>query len=464
MIVRDKIEKMDDLDIDRIIMTNDYGLTFDITNFATTLGFYESIFSPFIVGEMVLEDAQDLMTNLNIVGREKIKLRFKTPAIDSEIREIDLRVVGQKSKISPNKSRGYIVNLRLVSENYFVNQNTKDSISFEGKPDKIVEKIIAEYLPGKLVVNEKTSNEDYKIVYGFKQPLHMINQVMTNATPTDSEDDENDAGFLFYETLDGLNFRCFNNMFKNDPTYTFFNSNTIRSSADDDEFIKSTFFTEKVIFKDTSNRVKQIENGAFACETYFHDLSTKQWGKNVFNYAKDNRVEKKGGRSTETDPIFPTTLRVTGFDNAGVVSKQMFPIISKNQSENTNVQKVFFTPRHTNIQGENFAKNENYFETTRYSNSNLSLYNETEVEITISGNSLLRAGQTVNFMVQKNEPDTKFISSGSDFNQEKSGKYLISGLHHRFFLVDGSYKTYATLIRNFRGLPVPEQQSKVETI
>ena len=54
MIVRDKIEKMDDLDIDRIIMTNDYGLTFDITNFATTLGFYESIFNPFIVGEMVL--------------------------------------------------------------------------------------------------------------------------------------------------------------------------------------------------------------------------------------------------------------------------------------------------------------------------------------------------------------------------------------------------------------------------
>ena len=77
MIVRDKIEKMDDLDIDRIIMTNDYGLEFDITNFATTLGFYESIFSPFIVGEMVFEDAQDLMTNLNIVGREKSNLGLK---------------------------------------------------------------------------------------------------------------------------------------------------------------------------------------------------------------------------------------------------------------------------------------------------------------------------------------------------------------------------------------------------
>ena len=76
MIIRDKIEKMNDLDIDRIVMTNDYGLEFDITNFITTLGFYESIFNPFVVGELVLEDAQDLMSYLSIVGREKIVVRF----------------------------------------------------------------------------------------------------------------------------------------------------------------------------------------------------------------------------------------------------------------------------------------------------------------------------------------------------------------------------------------------------
>ena len=65
-------------------------------------------------------------------------------------------------------------------------------------------------------------------------------------------------------------------------------------------------------------------------------------------------------------------------------------------------------------------------------------------------------------MVTKNEPDTKFFQSDPDFNEEKSGKYLISGLQHRFFLVDGSYKTYATLVRNFRGLPVPSNNSKLE--
>ena len=463
MIIRDRLEKMDDVDIDRIILTNDFGLDFDLTNFITTVGFYESIFNPFIVGELVLEDMQDLMTNLSIVGREKLTIRFKTPAIDSDVRELVLRVVGQKSKIAPNKSRGYIVNLRLVSENYFKNQNTKESVSFKGKPHQIVEKVVSEYLPGDLVVNERTSNLDYKLVYSFKQPLHMINQVMTNASPVDSEDAENDTGYLFYETLDGLHFRCFNNMFKVDPIYTFFNSNSLRSSSDDDEFTKSTFFTEKVIFKDTSNRVKQIENGAFASETYFHDLTTKQWGKNNFNYATGNRVTKKGGKSNETEPIFPPSVKVRGFDNAGVISSQMFPIISENQSENTNIQKVFFTPRHTNIQGEEHGANENNFETLRYANSNLSLYNDTEVDVTLSGNSLLRAGQTVNFIVQKNEPDSKLRSSSTDFNEEKSGRYLISGLHHRFFLVSGTHKTYATLVRNFRGQQVPQQQQKVET-
>ena len=141
----------------------------------------------------------------------------------------------------------------------------------------------------------------------------------------------------------------------------------------------------------------------------------------------------------------------------------MFPVISDNQPENTNIQKVFFTPRHTNIQGEDYKANENHYETTNFANSNLSLYNDTEVEIAISGNSLLRAGQMVTLNVTKNEPDKKIIESGSDFNEEKSGKYLISSIHHRFFMVDGSYKTYVTLVRNFRGKPVPKQQQKVET-
>ena len=439
MILRDKIEKMNDLDIDRIIMTNDYGLEFDITNFITTLGFYESIFNPFIVGEMVLEDAQDLMTNLSIVGREKILVRFSTPAIDPEIREITLRVAGQKNKISPNKSRAYIVNLRLISEDYFTNQITKDSVSFKGKPHKIVEKIVSEYLPGNLQINEETADEEYKIVYPFQHPHCMITQIMTNATPKDSEDSENDAGFLFYETLDGLNFRCFNNLFKEDPIYTFTNANTIRASSDEDEFLMSTFFTEKITFKDTSNRVKQIENGAFASRTYFHDLSTKEWGEKTFDYSADNKVKKKSSED------------------------KMFPVISDNQPENTNIQKVFFTPRHTNIQGEDYKANENHYETTNFANSNLSLYNDTEVEIAISGNSLLRAGQMVTLNVTKNEPDKKIIESGSDLNEEKSGKYLISSIHHRFFMVDGSYKTYVTLVRNFRGKPVPKQQQKVET-
>ena len=293
MIIRDRLEKMDDVDIDRIIITNDFGLEFDLTDFITTLGFYESVFNPFIVGELVLEDGQDLMTNLSLVGREKITIKFKTPAIDSDIREITLRVIGQKSKLIPNKSKAYIVNLRLVSENYFVNQTTKESVSFRGKPHQIVEKITSEYLPGDLITNETTNDGDYKIAYAFKQPLQMITQIMTTATPTDSSNPERDAGYLFYETLDGLNFRCFNNMFKASPTYTFFNSNTLRSSSEDDEFTKSTFFAEKVVFGDTSNRVKQIENGSFASKTYFHDLTTKQWGQSTFNYGKENNIKEK---------------------------------------------------------------------------------------------------------------------------------------------------------------------------
>ena len=132
---------------------------------------------------------------------KKLNLDSKLLPSILKLERLHLEWLDKKVKFHPINLGAYIVNLRLVSENYFVNQNTKDSVSFQGKPHEIVEKIISEYLPGELVINEKPHDEEYKIVYGFKQPLHMINQMMTNATPTDSEDDENDAGFLFYETL-----------------------------------------------------------------------------------------------------------------------------------------------------------------------------------------------------------------------------------------------------------------------
>ncbi len=198
MIKRDQISKLNDLDIDRIIITNDFGLEADITEFITSLGFYESIFTPFIVGDMTLQDMQDIMTNLSIVGREKITVSFSTPGIDPEIRTVNFRVIGQKSKIQPNKSRGYILNLRLVSENYFKNQTTRDSVSIKGKPEVIVQKIKEEYLsPDISLAFDETNDEEYSLVFPFQSPLEMIQKVMVNATPSDSTVPEFDAGFCF---------------------------------------------------------------------------------------------------------------------------------------------------------------------------------------------------------------------------------------------------------------------------
>ncbi len=256
---------------------------------------------------------------------------------------------------------------------------------------------------------------------------------------------------MFYETIDGLNFKCFNNLFKQEPSYVFFNSDTIGADPKTDEFTQGTFITEKVVFRDSSNRVKQYENGAFSSRTYFHDLTTKQWGARNFSYINENLVNEKSGspNTLNTNLNAPLARAIATAQN---IDNTMFPVVSRNQVENYSPQKIFFAPRHTNVQGEDFGTNENNYETLPRVKSNMSLYNDTEVEITVSGNSLLRAGQVVTFMVARNEPVDKIKSSASEFNEEKSGKYVISSVHHRFFLQDGSYKTYLNLVRNFRGL------------
>ena len=44
-----------------------------------SLDFFESIFSPFMIGNMVVDDGIGLIRNLPITGRELISIRYKTP-------------------------------------------------------------------------------------------------------------------------------------------------------------------------------------------------------------------------------------------------------------------------------------------------------------------------------------------------------------------------------------------------
>jgi hypothetical protein len=88
------------------------------------------------------------------------------------------------------------------------------------------------------------------------------------------------------------------------------------------------------------------------------------------------------------------------------------------------------------------------------------LHSDTAVNFTISGNSTLEAGKTVELVITKNAADMAIEES--EFDEEKSGVYLIKSLHNKFYFPsDGKteMKTSLQCVRNFRGEVVPDTVS-----
>ena len=106
--------------------------------------FFESIFSPFMIGNMVIDDGVGLIKNLPITGRELISIRYKTPLDTGDVKEVNLQIVSQINRTRTDR-RNDTIQFRLLSPTGFSDLNQKLSRSYEGTNSEIVKEICKEY-------------------------------------------------------------------------------------------------------------------------------------------------------------------------------------------------------------------------------------------------------------------------------------------------------------------------------
>ena len=76
---RDFITKENDVVIEDIRIESLAGGEFSIREYVTSLGFFENIFSPFMIGDMTFTDTVGLMKKLPIIGREIVTVEYRSP-------------------------------------------------------------------------------------------------------------------------------------------------------------------------------------------------------------------------------------------------------------------------------------------------------------------------------------------------------------------------------------------------
>lgn len=139
-----------------VVYLDDY----DITNAANVVTIYQDIFTPTWSCQVMIDDTENLIMTLPIRPGAKIKIKAKTQlnskTDDAKEFKFELYKIGDR-QFENQGHQSYV--LYCVTHEFLVNQGKRVIQTFSNeKPNKIIERIISEYIKGSSVKSDETDN------------------------------------------------------------------------------------------------------------------------------------------------------------------------------------------------------------------------------------------------------------------------------------------------------------------
>tara|TARA_Y100000004_G_scaffold197386_1_gene271712 strand:- start:393 stop:1835 length:1443 start_codon:yes stop_codon:yes gene_type:complete len=262
----------------------------NIHNLVVELNIFESIDQPFISGHIIIADATDIFSQINMIGFERLEFKLATPGFDRHYdfttatgTPLFIYKVSKRIQISEN-AQGYMLSFtsmeRIKSETRLISRSYNDNF------ENIVNDILRRDLDSKKSFFYEKSKSLHKMVFPTRKPLSIIQHLAENTRSSA----HNGAGYKFYETSVGFNFRsieCMTNVKSRTPrspiaTYHLGRKN-VRGGGDK-QLISDMTSMENFEISQQTNSLKNMMEGVYASEMVTHDLFTKQIRTNAFNY------------------------------------------------------------------------------------------------------------------------------------------------------------------------------------
>mgnify|MGYP003134741414 CR=1 FL=1 len=214
------------------ISSNSDSNAVDLSGGVVDFRYYESVLANNITATAVIVDSgyettggnvkasKGVLDSLPIRGGERTditvednlgnQLKFKTPLYVNRVRNGD----------SGTSKDVFVID--FASPEYFANEQQRVMQRFEGKISEHV-KTIMESINGEFVELDNTSL-NYNFIGNDKKPFYTCTWLASKAVP--DKDVGARAGFVFYQTREGFNFRSIDKIFEQEPVkkYTFNNT------------------------------------------------------------------------------------------------------------------------------------------------------------------------------------------------------------------------------------------------
>ena len=409
----------------------------DITNSILGIDYYEDILSPCITMTIDLMNAYSIFNGLPIRGGESVAMEIETVfgnfRLDGEKAMFVTKLSGLDAQ---RKSESFT--LHLTSKEALQNETVRCCKKYNNSNiNTHVEDILTNTLQTtKIGKIEQTSNT-YSFIGNNKKPFHILTWLGPKSISAHSKsgnsgkEAKGTSGFLFYENIDGFNFRSIDSLVSNTqiqnsssdkeniPKYTFDGIGAIQANDLNNNFKILNYNYEKNI-----DLMKSLRVGMYVNKTYFYNMYTQEL--DIYKYRlKDELGDKTlgGNESIAISEQFGdsiTRILVRASDHGILDSKGTF---AQSGRDNADMSKSF----------------------SRYN-----LLFTQALNINIPCNVKLKAGD----IIYAQFPQMESAQTG-EVDKEQSGNYLIKELRHHFS--PNEMLTSLRLVRDSYGLYGPNQ-------
>ena len=173
----------------------------NIAGMVIEINIYEHIDKPYLTGSVLIADNNNIISDLNISGVEKLRIRIRTDAsndVDSKFSIERVFVINEIQSGVKSNDYNEVFQLNLIEESGYISRVTRVSKSYTDYPQEIIKKIAKDYLKKEVKVLSNKENKEAqktKIIVPNIHPLDAMSWIK-NRTST-----KNGAPFFLYSVL-----------------------------------------------------------------------------------------------------------------------------------------------------------------------------------------------------------------------------------------------------------------------
>ena len=401
------------------IEANDQSQDVDIRTGVISIDYYEDIFSPTVTAKILVYNTgdsiegkdgkiQSIYNGLPLRGGERVSIRIAPNTEDnggldfSENYQDYLYVSSVTNVLSMAKKETFTLN--LVSREAITNETTRVPVKFPSSStiDVSVKKILEDYLKTEKEMDVDPVSNAYGFISNMRKPFNIITWLASK-----SVSEQGNAGYFFYQTQDGYQFKSIDNLINQEPKATYeYTEVNVSDTERNNDFNILRYATNK-----NQDLLEKLKLGAYSSFVATYDplkseFNLPQQAEFTLSKSIDKDKTKNLGQELKLPPIDDTSDRTLG----DIPSRIMTMVLDRGVLE----------------KGVKTDKNADPLQYQAQALMRYNTLNTQQMHMQVPLNTNLRAGDTITCMFPK------VASEDEDVDDEQSGLYLIKEIRHHF--------------------------------